>query len=261
MRISLLILLIFLSSNCSNNKKFNKLIREIDDIEPIVKSYEVELDSSNQILDTIEFKLFKEDENQNLVYEEYPIEINMKSYYLNNELIYRTSQYDGFNSEVMASFDTESRIVKMTSTEIEEGKSKTLVIDYKYNKNSSGQIESKDIYESSNGIKKIGTVHFNDNDNKVKEIFFDESDTTNLNTFNYEKGKLTSSTKWYKFNTEYVYEFLYNEDENVIQEKTYKNDELVYTADYQYISKNRAMTKESKNLETGQKRYFKFIYE
>jgi len=260
MRIILLIILLLTFSECNHGNTTKSLVKEIDNIKKLTESYEIEIDSSNQTLDTIEYKLFKENDDGSIVYEEYPSEINMKSYYFNEELIYRTSNYDEFNSKVTASLNSDLKVVKMISIEENDGKFENLELMYKYNRNKNGKITSRNILNSSNGLELIGITYFNEDENKVNEVFIDSACTTNLINYNYEDEKLIGSTKWYRFKPNYIFEFRYNDNENLIQEITYDDGKLISKTEYKYESKNRPQTKESINFETNKKRYFKYEY-
>ncbi len=275
MKIGSIVLYTFLiiSSSLNSNQDNQEQIALIDkmDISKIITK--VEVDSMDNIIDTISINKYKFDEKQKKRYEEsiyfYSYQnVTVKSYFKSDDdLFYQVRSGDKHGLQTTFETQTNSKGIVETALQInhERPEVDTIMMYYSNIFHANGNIKQLTLEANDPEIgQMISTINYDINEKALNELMMMERDTFSHQIWEYSDGILVkgiyttykgdrSQSIWY-----------YNQDENLIKEDIFKyNDsffEKTSIIKHTYNASNEKIKTIKEWINSGgHKEYFKYI--
>lgn len=258
--------------SCKNIKTNQEIIQEIDslDIENII--YEIEVDSSYRILDTLSIEKNKIDDNGIIVFNEKIIlskygHLKSIRYYKENEnLFYQKHESSGLGIISTSEFWEEDNLItngiynSYDNNEID----KTIEISYKRLFNVNGKrvktiINSK--YKDQNEVGNFTEINYDNSDNLISEIFIQYGDTIHEIDYAYSKNVLKNKTI-IDFKKGTLINFIYDSKGYIKDKEVFKeeSDSIIKIEETQYKTNNKGeiIRKIHTELPSKEKKYIQF---
>lgn len=264
----LLIISCFSGSNYDNQK-------EIDLIDKMAISKtitEVEVDSLDQMIDTIKISKYKLDTNQKMRYEELTFfppsqRIILKRYLKSNQDLFyliRTNH----KQEVLSIFETESNpqglIEKAVQTSKERPEFDNALINYSYDFHPNGKIKEKAIETIyPNGGQMMTIAHYDLNEKMLNELIMMGKDTFSAQNWAYSNQNLVKNTYTSYGASPFQSISYYDANENIIKEEMFFRREHTFEKEmitqHIYNSSDERIKSIEEMIITGRKTYFKYM--
>ncbi len=247
-----------------NNKQAIATINQL----PISKKIAlVEVDSSDQILDTLSITAYKYDAEGNKRWQKKNrlsegFQSSHDSYYTKEEdLFYRLDSLPSNYSSIYETKRNKAGKITAATTRIQDGENSyevNIKFTYTYKK---GKISTLFI----DAVQDTNTVHsetwYDAEENPVHEFHLMNQDTISKTIHHYKNNKLQSTTAFYSMLDSSKIITTYNEEEQAIKEKHYESTQALPHKEVEYFYDDNQVLQRTveKNLLTNTRKHFKYL--
>lgn len=204
-----------------------KRMQLIDQLDFTTKRFQIQLDSNQLPVDTVEVIWYKKDEDGEIVYKQVECTTDTTTYYYweDGDLLYRelTAISGTYNSKYQTLRNKSGRIEKAIIVTENLDYKDTLIMDYKYQLYDNGKKKQLSITSKMDKDTAEGIIWYNDMGNCTSEIEKINGDTTSRVLYEYRNDKLASKIiirGQFPFEQKYIIE--YNQKGLPIKESSYR---------------------------------------